>query len=56
MNLILAIGWIVDEWFPKPIIHGILQNLIQVLTRHPQLCLPMDKTIVEEKSMQLQAK
>jgi hypothetical protein len=35
MNLILALGWIVDEWFSNPKIHGILQNVIQVLTWHP---------------------
>jgi len=36
MNLILAPGWIVDEWFYNPRIHGILQNVIKVLTWHPQ--------------------
>jgi hypothetical protein len=35
MNLILALGWIVDEWLSNPRIHGILQNVIQALTLHP---------------------
>jgi hypothetical protein len=34
MNYIPTLGWIVDEWFSNPIIHDILQNVIQVLTRH----------------------
>jgi hypothetical protein len=25
-----------DDWFSNPLIHGILQNVIQVLTWHPQ--------------------
>ncbi len=33
------LGWIVNEWLSNPRIHGILQNLIQVLTWHPQLPL-----------------
>jgi hypothetical protein len=36
MNLIPVLGWIVDEWFSNPNVHGILQNVIQVLTWHPQ--------------------
>jgi hypothetical protein len=32
MNLIPAPRWIMDEWFSKPKIHGILQNVIQMLT------------------------
>jgi hypothetical protein len=35
MNLILAPVWIVDEWLFNPKIHGILQNVIQVLAWHP---------------------
>jgi hypothetical protein len=35
MNLILAPRWIVDEWFFDPKIHGLLQNVIQVLIGHP---------------------
>jgi hypothetical protein len=35
MNLILILGWIVDEWYFNTIIHSILQNVIQVLTWHP---------------------
>jgi hypothetical protein len=36
MNHILVLGWIVDEWFYDPKVHGILQNVIQVLTWHPR--------------------
>jgi hypothetical protein len=36
MNFIPAPGWIVDEWFYDPKVHGILQNVIQVLTWHPR--------------------
>jgi hypothetical protein len=36
MSLIRVLGWIVDGWFLNPKIHGILQNVIQVLTWHPQ--------------------
>jgi len=36
MNLIPVPRWIMDEWFSNPKIHSILQNVIQVLTRHPQ--------------------
>jgi hypothetical protein len=36
MNLIPAPRCIMDEWFYNPIIHGILQNVIQVLTWHPR--------------------
>jgi hypothetical protein len=34
MTLISTPKWIVDEWLFN-IIHGILQNAIQVLTWHP---------------------
>jgi hypothetical protein len=57
MNLISIPGWIVDEWFSNPKIHGILQNVIQVLTFHPRHPLiEGHKHVMEEKSMQLQAK
>jgi hypothetical protein len=36
MNLIPIPRWIVDELFLNPRIHGILQNIIRVLTLHPQ--------------------
>jgi hypothetical protein len=39
MNLILVIGWIVDEWFPNPIIHGILQNPCNCKLGNHQLLL-----------------
>jgi hypothetical protein len=45
-----------DEWFFNPIIHGILQNLIHMLTRHPWPHLPKDETIMENKSTQVQTK
>jgi hypothetical protein len=36
MNLVPFLGWIVDEWwFSNPIIHGILQNVIQMFIGHP---------------------
>jgi hypothetical protein len=36
MNFILAPGWIMDEWFSNLKVHGILQNVIKMLTWHPQ--------------------
>jgi hypothetical protein len=57
MNFISTPRWIVDEWFSNPKIHGILQNVIQVLTFHPRHPLVKGhKHVMEEKSMQLQAK
>jgi hypothetical protein len=35
MNIIITLKWIVDEWLSNPKIHGILQNVIQVLIGHP---------------------
>jgi hypothetical protein len=54
MNLIPTPRWIVDEWFYDPNIHGILQNVIQVLTWHPQPLLVKGPNIMEKKSTQLQ--
>jgi hypothetical protein len=45
-------GWMVSN----PKVHGILQNVIQMLTWHPQPLLLKDPNIMEEKSTQLQAK
>jgi len=36
MNLIPTPRWIMDEWFFDPNVHGILQNVIQMPTWHPQ--------------------
>jgi hypothetical protein len=44
MNFIPTLGWIVDEWFFDPNVHG----------TH-DLCLQRDPNIMKEKSTQLQA-
>jgi hypothetical protein len=41
MNLIPSLRWRVDEWFPNPKIHGILQNVIQVAYMAPTTPMPL---------------
>jgi hypothetical protein len=56
MNLIPIPGWIVDEWFSNPNVHGILQNVIQELTWHLGPLLAEGSDIMGKKSMQLQVR
>jgi len=36
MNFIPTQKWIMDKWFFDPNVHGILQNVIHMLTWHPR--------------------